>query len=291
MQQLTLMKDYKHNEPLRKSLSGLAGSTFGISFERWYQEGFWNERYIPFSYVQGNQVIANVSVTLLDWIINGVKKSAVQIGTVMTHPDYRQRGLSARLMNAVLAEYGDSADFMYLFANDTVLDFYPRFGFIPEEEHLFSMDFSAPPSGAAGIRKLDMESLEDLAFIAKFAEGRLPVSKRFGTGRTQGLLMFYCLNVFNDDIYYLENEDVIVIYKNEGKQLELFDIISHREFRLEEILTKLASRDTEKVLFHYTPDYEGIPVTSTPHNSGLFIRAGGDNIFPDHVKHPVTSIA
>lgn len=51
MQQLTLMKDYKHNDPLRKSLSGLAESTFGISFERWYREGFWNERFIPFSYL------------------------------------------------------------------------------------------------------------------------------------------------------------------------------------------------------------------------------------------------
>ncbi|MEK4062949.1 MULTISPECIES: hypothetical protein [Paenibacillus] len=38
MQGFIFKKDYRENEVLRKSLSGLAASSFGISFEQWYQE-------------------------------------------------------------------------------------------------------------------------------------------------------------------------------------------------------------------------------------------------------------
>jgi predicted N-acetyltransferase YhbS len=106
MMNITFKKDYKNNEKLRNSFNTLASMVFGINFEKWYKLGLWNERYIPFSYVEGEQVIANVSVNLLDFVVNGKEKKAIQIGTVMTHPDYRNRGLSASLINKVLEEYG-----------------------------------------------------------------------------------------------------------------------------------------------------------------------------------------
>ena len=49
-----------------------------------------------------------------------------QLGTVMTDPDFRGRGLAGRLMREVLSRLPED---VYLFANDSVLDFYPRFGF------------------------------------------------------------------------------------------------------------------------------------------------------------------
>ncbi|MED2009017.1 GNAT family N-acetyltransferase [Brevibacillus borstelensis] len=293
MRELAFMKNYKTNEALRRSLSELAASTFGIQFETWYQKGFWNERYIPFSFVEGETVVANVSVNLLSLIMDGEKKKAIQIGTVMTHPEYRKQGLSARLMNKVLEEYENQYDFMYLFANKTVLDFYPRFGFKPAEEHLFSMDFTPSPSPSAdtGIRKLTVKDEADLRFIYRLASERLPVSQRFGTDGAQGIFMFYCLNVFGDDLYYLENEDVLAIYKKENNHLDLFDVISTKEVNIHDILTKIAGSDTEKVTFHFTPDYEGIEVKSEIYDGGLFVRANEGNIYPPYVKHPITSIA
>jgi predicted GNAT family N-acyltransferase len=49
---------------------------------------------------------------------------------VTTHPDYRGKGLSARLVNKVLEEYENKYDYMYLFANESVLDFHLKFGLI-----------------------------------------------------------------------------------------------------------------------------------------------------------------
>lgn len=291
--QLNFLKGYKDDEKFRKGFNGLATKVFGISFESWYQQGFWNNRYTPFSYIDGDNVVANVSVNVLDFIINGEKKRALQIGTVMTHPEYRKRGLSASLINKVLDEYENKYDFMYLFANQTVLDYYPRFGFKSVIEYQFSMEFSSNQSDFVGIRKLNGKNSEDVNIIFKFASDRVPVSYLFGTENSQGLLMYYCINVFNNDIYYLEQEDVIAIFKKENKQIDIFDIISKTEINIDDILTKITDRNTNKVVFHYTPDYKGINTESNIFNGSdvLFVRTNGNNHFPIQVKHPLTSQA
>ena len=294
MQDLQFMKNYKNNDTLRNSFFELAASTFDIHFENWYQQGCWGEGYIPFSFADGNRIVANASVNILELVIHGEKKKAVQIGTVMTHPDYRKKGLSTRLMNKILEEYENKYDVMYLFANESVLDFYPKFGFKAVEEHLFSMDFhfKANPVESANLRKLDVTDAEDLHLIQQFASQRLPVSKRFATDRTPGIFMFYCLNVFNNDIYYLENEKVFVIYQKANNNINLFDVVSLDEINMKDILNKIADADTEKVTFHFTPDEnKDIDLKSTLTNEGLFVKTRGDQIYPVHVKHPVTSIA
>lgn len=43
----------------------------------------------------------------------------------MTHPDYRNQGLAAKLLNHIIGKYEKEYDYIYLFANETVLDFYP----------------------------------------------------------------------------------------------------------------------------------------------------------------------
>ncbi|MGG0821430.1 GNAT family N-acetyltransferase [Paenibacillus turicensis] len=312
MQEFTFVKNYKNNETLRKSFFELAKRTFDISFEDWYEQGFWGEGYIPFSFVEGEKVIANASVNVLELVINGEKKKAIQIGTVMTHPDYQKKGLSANLMNKVIEEFENKVDFMYLFANETVLEFYPKFGFKAVEEHIFSIDFpfdfptdssmsltnvttpTPSPLAQASIRKLDVCQAEDLRLITKFASERLPVSQRFGTNNTKGIVMYYCLNVFSDHIYYLENEDVIAIFNKENNHMDIFDIISINEMNesnIQNILATIGGNDTVKATFHFTPDYKGIELKSEIINDGLFVRTTGDNVYPAKVKHPVTSIA
>lgn len=255
-------------------------------------KGF-GENDTPFSFVDGDQVIANVSVNIIELIIHGEKKKAIQIGTVMTHPDYRGKGLSARLMNKVLEEYENKYDYMYLFANESVLNFYPKFGFKPVEEHLFSMNYTAKKSPEPGnIQKLDVTNAEVLRLILKFASERLPVSQHFGTAHTQGILMFYCLNVFSNDIYHLENENAIVIYQKEDNNIDLFDVICLNEIHMTDILHQIADENTEKITFHFTPDAaKHLVLKSTITNDGLFVRTSGDHLYPVQVKHPITSIA
>ena len=80
-----MVSDYKENPVYRQSFNRLADRVFGIDFEKWYQDGFWNDRYICYSYLHQNEIVSNVSVSLLDLIINSQSHPAALIGTVMTH--------------------------------------------------------------------------------------------------------------------------------------------------------------------------------------------------------------
>ncbi|MBY0099619.1 GNAT family N-acetyltransferase [Mesobacillus maritimus] len=293
MAEFIFYKDYKKNETLRKSFNELATLVFGIQFEDWYQKGYWNNRYIPFSYVVEDKVIANVSVNLLDFVIDGKIKRAIQIGTVMTHPDYRNLGLSASLMNLVLEEYAQKYDFMYLFANKTVLDFYPKFGFKSVDEYQFSMNYRSRPLDTTGITKLDTTKIDDLNFIYQFASERIAVSNVFGTQNTQGLFMYHCINVFGEHLYYLEKEDAIVIFEQEGNQVDIFDIVSKKEVNIQDILSKITNKDSNKIVFHFTPGYEGIQIQKDMFKGDevLFVKTNGSSQFPSYVKHPITSQA
>ncbi|MDE7250589.1 MAG: GNAT family N-acetyltransferase, partial [Lachnospiraceae bacterium] len=138
-----IVKNVRNSETLRKSFNKLAKETFDLDFEDWYQNGFWRDKYIPYSMVIDGEVAANVSVNRTDMLWNGRRKHLIQLGTVMTKETYRNRGLIRRLMEEIAKDFATEADGIYLFANDSVLDFYPKFGFRKAVEWQYSKKISA----------------------------------------------------------------------------------------------------------------------------------------------------
>ena len=61
-----LVKQVRENSPLRKSFIDLAVKTFDLSFEEWYQQGYWTDAYIPYAFVERNKIIANASANIID---------------------------------------------------------------------------------------------------------------------------------------------------------------------------------------------------------------------------------
>lgn len=292
MENLTFVKGYQDDTVLRKSFNELAESVFGIQFEEWYQKGYWTEKYKPYSFLDGKKIVANVSVNRIELLINTEKITALQIGTVMTHPDFRGRGLSRKLIEKVLEDYENKYDMMYLFANQTVLDFYPKFGFKIVNEHLFSMSIQKDSENVNRIRKLDGNNVDDLDFIYRCASNRVPVSNRFAASNTQELLMFYCQYVFSKDIYYIESDEVIAIYQTIGNEVHLYDLISVREINIESIVQKIAGPETEKIIFHFTPESGStLQMDIFKSSNTLFVRSGREVVLPEYFKHPITSQA
>jgi GNAT superfamily N-acetyltransferase len=292
VEHIQFAKNYQENERLRSSFNKLAQSTFGINFELWFEKGYWTDRYQPYSFIDRENVIANVSVNNIDLILNGETRRAIQIGTVMTHPDYRGKGLSKRLMNKVLRDYEDIVDVIYLFANSSVLDYYPKFGFKAVDEHLSSMEFNEPKETDTAVVKLDGSNSNDLAFIYNFAKERLPVSQQVSTVNTAELVMFYSLYVFPQNMVYLEDDKVIVIYQQKGENLHLYDVVSSTNINLNSIIKKIASEKTTKVIFHFTPNLSA-DVDSEPYKGGevLFVKSKVGDEFPEQFKYPTTSQA
>lgn len=285
---MKLVSHYREDEVLRHSFIQLAADIFGLDFTSWHEKGHWGDRYIPFSYADGDRIVANVSVNELDFIIEGKSYKALQIGTVMTHPEYRNKGLSASLMNHVLDVYQGNYDFMYLFANDSVLDFYPKFGFEEVEEYQYSTKVSAEQRPFV-LRKLELAC--DLALIEKAVYGRMPVSQAFSTANSAGISMYHILNVFPDHLYYHEEKEAIVIFTKENGTVQLYDFITTAPVGIKDIIAIFG--DTNTVYFHFTPDGSDLKFQCVPfkRDGALFVKKRDGLEFPRFVKHPFTSEA
>ncbi|GMK39734.1 GNAT family acetyltransferase [Paenibacillus sp. CCS19] len=274
----SLMSNYKNDEILRKSFNQLANEVFGIDFEHWFQQGFWDNHYICHSIVINQKVVSNVSISKLNLIIDGTNHRAIQIGTVMTHPDYRGNGFSGALMKHVLETYRDECEVFYLFANDSVHHFYPKFGFAPCSEVRFSMKAAPISIVNNGLRQLDCSNEEDLQLITQILETCTPISNQFGISDNQGIFMFYALNVFQDSIYLMEEEETIIVYQNEGNVLHLYDVVSKNKVDLVRLLSHISNSDTEIIQFHFTPDRFTDNVNCEPMSQSdlLFVKSKKD---------------
>ncbi|MFP7443212.1 GNAT family N-acetyltransferase [Bacillus infantis] len=289
LEKLTFVSGYEKNRILRRSFNELAKETFGIQFENWFDLGYWSDKYIPYSFADGEKVVANASANLIGFSGEGKDWKAVQVGTVMTHKDYRNLGLARQLMERILEDYQE-ADFIYLFANSTVLDFYPKFGFSPVEETQYFIKANAD-SNQSEIRKLDGRNPEDLSFIYEMA-GRRTFPGGFDAVNTKELLMFYCLNVFHDDIYHLPEDRAIVLARQEKDVLHVYDIISSEpDWDPAGLAGRLAEKETNRAALYFTPSPKTDVLEKVKYQDShvLFVKYNGEHSrLPAEFKHPLT---
>ncbi|HAC2552742.1 TPA_asm: GNAT family N-acetyltransferase [Listeria monocytogenes] len=249
-----MISDYKDNKMYRDSFNKLAESTFDINFEEWFRSGFWNDKYVCYSYIDNNEVISNVSINKMNLTYQGENYSALQIGTVMTHPNYRGQGLAKNLLNHVIAKYEDQYDFLYLFANDTVLDFYPKFGFERIEESSFTVDACNLKKKASKLKKLNPDNKTDFQLISRIVSKRASLSNILDVKESEDLLMFYVLIALKNELYYLEELDVIVLMEQEGTDLYVLDILSTKKLDVVEVLSYLSTKKIETIHLLFTPE-------------------------------------
>ncbi|MFW7373513.1 GNAT family N-acetyltransferase [Vagococcus fluvialis] len=255
MSQYRLVKGIKEQEELRQSFNQLAEDTFEINFIEWYESGYWGENYIPYSLVDGKKVIANASVTKSKMIINNQSYETIQIGTVMIAENYRSKGLSKELMTEIINDYKKGVDFIYLFANETVLDFYPKFGFKRVDE--LSAELEAEQiEKKEGLELVDFNVHQEK--IEKLANNRSNSHLKSYLEGGYNLTMFYYGSVFKDGISYIKELDTYLCYEIEDKEYHLFDILSDKEISMREILNYLPLEKDSRVYCHFDVQEESM---------------------------------
>lgn len=244
-----IKKNYKDNTGLRQSFNALAEKTFGLNFEDWYQNGFWRENYVPYAVVHENRVVANVSVNITETMWNGEKKYFIQLGTVMTDEAYRNQGLIRMLMEEVEKDYGKKADGMYLFANDSVLEFYPKFGFKKATEYQYSKQVESQKE--ATMKQILMENKAAWETLEK----AMNESKAFGSFDMVGnsdLIMFYVTKFMQENVYYDEGMDVYVIAEPEEDTLFIYNVFAKEPVELDAVIEAFG-KDVKKVTLGFVP--------------------------------------
>ena len=272
-------RGYKDNQTYRESFNKLTQTVFGFNLEGWYQDGNWADYYIPYSLFLGDEVISNVSVNRLEFLIKGEKKVGLQIGTVMTHEQHRNKGLNKYLLDLILNEWYDRVDFIYLFANDSVLDFYPKFDFVRMKEFQFSKLVKSNSSQVP--RKLNVEVEEDLAILKRAITESIPISQIAALNRLSPI-MFYCLSFKRDHLYYLEELNAVVIASFEGGVLFVDDLFTPSPLQLQSVIDQLASDSTRKVILGFTPlDESGFDCRHLSGSDTLFVLKDQESFFQE----------
>ncbi|HOO27196.1 MAG TPA: GNAT family N-acetyltransferase, partial [Lachnospiraceae bacterium] len=232
-----------------KSFNELAEVTFGLDFENWYKNGYWTDRYVPYSIITGNKVVSNVSVNKMEFAVNGENKKYMQLGTVMTDEKYRNQGLIKRIMQEIEKDFQDSVDGFYLFANDRVLDFYPRFGYRKGIEYQYSKVLRSHLHRQA--KQISMNHKEDWLILEKAIE--LSVSNSaFEMRNNKELIMFYVTQFMQENVYYIEEEGAYVIAEINGNELFLHNIFAEKEVNMETIIDAFGD-GLDQVVFGFTP--------------------------------------
>ncbi len=218
MKEFELRKAYQKEDGLRHSFNQLAYQTFGLDFEDWYQKGYWGENYIPYSIVVKGEVVANVSVNPMTFWEGEEKKHFIQLGTVMTRGDYRNQGLIRRLMEEIEKDYAGKAEGSYLFANSSVLEFYPKFGYEKEAEYQYSKKVWF--DGERTALKVPMKEKKDWDKLER-AMRKSSRHSRFEMVDNGQLILFYVTKFMQENVYYIEECNSYVIAEIEGENLLL----------------------------------------------------------------------
>lgn len=282
------VKDFKYDEVLRQSFNAMTETHFGFSLEDWYQQGYWGGYYVPYALLDRNQVISNVSINQLEFQIEGETRRGIQVGTVMTHEKYRHRGLNKYLLQRVLEDWKDQSDFIYLFANDSVLNFYPKFGFERLQEYQYSKLISG--NRATPQRKLNVEDATDAELLKETVNSSVSLSKIVVRNHAS-MILFYGLSFMKNSIYYLEEFKAIAIADMQGDVMFLQDVFAQTPVELDEVIQGISGKQIRKVVLGFTPlDTSGFDISPVQGADTLFMLEGQSGFFKNnHWMFPLMS--
>lgn len=229
-----------------QSFNELGRKTFGLWFHKVGGD------YEPHVLKQGNKVCANISVNQIRFIDHGQSKFYIQLGTVMTEEEYRHKGLSRFIMEWILKKWQGKCDAIYLFGNDSVLDFYPKFGFVDYDEYEYSMS-DVETDSTLSLEKLNMDDTKVQKYVwEKYMEGNPYAS--FYMIENEPIFTFYYEEIKKNNVYIMNDGELVVVVEEEDGKLILSDVLGKTELSLQDVTHAVAAQFKQKeITLGFTP--------------------------------------
>lgn len=267
---LRLVEHYRDDPHLRGALNALTQQTYGFDFEAWYQAGFWPDDHQPCSLVRQGQMLANASSNRLDFSLDGQHLRTVQIGTVMTAPEAQGNGYSRYLMERLVTRWAERCDLLYLFANSTVLELYPKFGFRRVLEHEHYLPWSASPR-ASSFKPVDLDDSDQRRHFMATVASSCPQA-RLSLQPHVSQTMFYCQGPYRKALHYSTAHDAYVVVEHEQGRMLLAEVYCARPVALLEIVGELVRGETREVVLGFTPlQGDGFATRLVDNDDALFV--------------------
>lgn len=253
---LTYREDYWGDTASKAEFIRFLKDIFNLDLTFWNRAGFWDEQYRPFSFFDGPTLAANVCVYSMKMSIAGQDCRVAQISAVGTKPEYRRRGLSRDLTEKAIAWARDQHDFFFLFADKEAFPFYAKCGFRLCDEYKARITVKGR-SPVSTPEKLEVHCQDHLELINRMAADRISVSKELGV-RNRRLFMFWCLYFLKDQVYYLADLDLLVIFERKDDVLVISDMVGREMPPFPEIYPHIAAETDRTVEFLFMPDRLGL---------------------------------
>lgn len=253
---LSYRENYWNSPALKAEFIRFLVRIHGLDLSRWGELGFWDNKYRPFSYFDGNSLVANVCLYSMDMTVRGKRRLGAQISAVGTLPEYRRRGLSTQLTERAMDWARPDHDFFFLFADDDAFPLYKKCGFRPVEEYKPCLSVTGR-NARSGAEKMDLQKKEHLEQIYRCASVREPVSDELGV-LNRKLFMFWCIYALRDYIHYIAELDLLVLYKRDNGRLTIFDIVGRNIPAFSEVYRYISRESDETVEFLFMVDKLGL---------------------------------
>ena len=265
---MEIRHNYRDNRELRDSFNELAGKVFGLNFEGWYQNGFWKDAYDPYSVVEDGKVISNISVNRCDMNYKGEVVHLVQLGTVMTDPDFRGKGYARLLMEKIMEDIQD-ADGIYLYGNDLAFDFYLKSGFAESREYCFSKGVTI--DNERTVQAVPMSNKNDWDKMVDVLSATTQNADVYMVNNT-GLYMFYLSQFMQENTFYIPDLDTYAIAEIEEETLILHAVIGTGD--IDSVITSFG-KEIKRVQLGFTPkDTSGFTKNEVPEDDCHFFVKG-----------------
>jgi predicted acetyltransferase len=254
--EVTLQKSQPLNKVHRESLYPLFEQVFGISsqmLQDYYDRGFWNPSYHPYTIFKENRAIANASVIPMSWMIGGEPVAAAGIQSVMTLPSERGKGYMKKLMNLVLEDLINHYSFIFLQTETPAL--YEKYGFEKVEEHIFVTEaFQNTSIRNSSLKKLDFLKRRDAEIIHSCFASQHPNSHVFTPLGYEHSLYLNLYNPFiSEKLFYSESLHLLLVYEIKNQILTLYDVIAKSSADLA-VICGAIPEVFKRVEIHFSPD-------------------------------------
>ena len=241
---------YRNDEKYRTSLAELAKAEFSIDLETWYQNGFWQGDYIPYSIIEDGKVVSNVSVNVCNFKCRQKIRHLAQLGTIVTHPDHRNKGFASQLMNKVIGDCEKSYEGIYLYCEEKNVAFYEKFGF--KRTYEYQCRKTVNITNDATVEQKHINSKETMSRMVDIIQRRAQYGERTMVGNA-GLFMFYLAGPFSDFVYYVPSSEAYVVAGVEGDTLTVYAVFSNEKISLGDTITSFGS-GIRQVIMGFMPE-------------------------------------
>ena len=186
----------------------------------------------------------------MKFIQNGVERYYIQIGTVMTDPDYRKQGLAAKLMERVIEDYEKECDGIYLFGDLSAAGFYRKMGFeiINQSRYFIKEEFCRFEKSVDAFRPItDMDDSVKKKYLDYVRNSALHSS--FEQINKYGLQMFYTAGL--DSVLYCADLDCFIVLEQDETPV-LQSVLSRKKVALADVLKRIRF-EKDKCMLGFTP--------------------------------------